>query len=62
MTPDTLSLTAAIETIQASIDAQCKARDQMIALLPTTKRPARLKEVCGMEIKKGGGVRRRKQA
>lgn len=60
MTPDELSIRQSLEIINETIRGLCLRRDQLASMLPNTKPAPRLKTIMGMEIKPGGGKRRKK--
>ena len=61
MTPDEFSARRSLEIIDATIKALCLQRDQLVASLPNAPKPKAVKvcPVTGMEIKQGGGRRRK---
>jgi len=57
-----IALRQSLEIVNATIRDLCLRRDQIAASLPNAPRPKRMTHICGLEIKQGGGVKRRKQA
>lgn len=63
MTPEEFAARRSLEIIDATIKALCLQRDQLVASLPNAPRPKVLTvcPVTGMEIKQGGGRRKKKK-
>jgi hypothetical protein len=51
MTPEETALRQSYEILQATIDALCLRRDQIGAQLPNARKPAKISEIGGIEIK-----------
>ena len=61
MTPDEFAARRSLEIIDATIKALCLQRDQLVASLPNAPKTkvSRVCPVTGMEIKHGGGRKRK---
>ena len=55
-----LATRQALEIMHETIQSLCLRRDQLAATLPRPKKAAPVQSICGMEIKAGGGKRRKK--
>jgi len=63
MTPEELVTRQSLEILNNTILDLCLRRDQLAASLPRMPRPKPMTHgFNGMEIKQGGGVKRKKQA
>ena len=60
MTLDEKTIRLAIATIQRTIDDLCLQRNTLAAMLPNAPRPRRMTHIGGIEIKPGGGKKRKK--
>lgn len=61
MTPEEFSARRSLEIIDATIKQLCLQRDQLVASLPNAPRPKLVTHIGGMEIKPGGGKKRKKE-
>ncbi len=59
MTMDEKIIRQSIEVLQATIEDLCRRRDALASALPNAPKPAKITHVNGMEIKQGGGKKRK---
>ena len=59
MDPNEQLLRQSLLVLQATIDDLCKRRDQIAAQLPNAPRPVSPKFFMGIEIKQGGGKKKK---
>jgi hypothetical protein len=59
MTPEQIAAMRSLEIIDATIKSLCLQRDQLVAILPNAPRPKRMTHIGGLEIKPGGGKKRK---
>lgn len=61
MTPEEFAARRSLEIIDATIKQLCLQRDQLVASLPNVPRKKPITHIGGLEIKRGGGVKRKKK-
>lgn len=59
MTMDEKIIRQSIEVLQGTIEDLCRRRDALAAALPRAPRPAKVTHINGVEIKQGGGKKRK---
>lgn len=59
MTMDEKIIRQSIEVLQSTIEDLCLKRNALVAALPNAPKPQKVTHICGMEIKQGGGKKRK---